>query len=66
MQIIDLHGLSWKAAIKVLDDSIPKLMDDAMTEFPWVVPVCVVCGCESSQVLSEAVEQWMKSCTSCK
>jgi hypothetical protein len=59
VRIIDLHGYSCKEAIQVLDNYLPKLIERAMTSFPWVLPVDIVCGC-GNQVLSEIVEQWIK------
>lgn len=59
VRIIDLHGYSCKEVIQVLDNYLPELVERAMTSFPWVIPVDIVCGC-GNQVLSEIVEQWIK------
>lgn len=57
---IDLHGCSCKEAIEMLDQSLPVLVEDAMNDDHWVVPVDIICGC-GSQTLSQAVEQWIRS-----
>mmetsp|Transcript_8533 Transcript_8533/g.17660 ORF Transcript_8533/g.17660 Transcript_8533/m.17660 type:complete len:567 (-) Transcript_8533:61-1761(-) len=58
---IDLHGLTREQALEELDANLPLWVDAAMRgAYPWVLPVTVVCG-GGSQILSEAVEKWVKS-----
>lgn len=57
---IDLHGCTKDEAIQRLDTALDDWMDTAMKgEYPWVVPVDIICG-GGSQVLSETVERWIK------
>lgn len=57
---LDLHGLTKYEAVKILERSLEKWKDEAMSgSYPWVIPAVIVCGC-GSQVLSETVEQWIK------
>ena len=58
--LIDLHSLTVDKALAKLDESLPTWVDVAMKgEYPWVIPVKIVCG-GGSQLLSEAVENWIK------
>ena len=58
--MLDLHGLAVDEALAKLDESLPTWVDAAMKgEYPWVIPVKIVCG-GRSQLLSEAVETWIK------
>ena len=57
---IDLHGMSRDVALQTLDEQLPKWIDIAMHgEYPFVVRVSIVVG-KGSQILSEAVEGWIK------
>jgi hypothetical protein len=57
---IDLHGCTKDKAIGMLDSALPVWVDSAlMGSYPWVVKVDVICG-GGSQILSEAVEKWIK------
>jgi DNA-nicking Smr family endonuclease len=56
---IDLHGLSRAEALELLDSLLPKLVEKAMVDEPWVIPVNIVCG-RGKQVLSEAVKEWIE------
>jgi DNA-nicking Smr family endonuclease len=57
---VDLHGYSKDEAVAKLDDCLPEWRDTAMRgEYPWVIPVEIVCG-GGSQILSETVERWIK------
>ncbi|KAL9190753.1 hypothetical protein ACHAXT_000459 [Thalassiosira profunda] len=56
---VDLHGMSKEEALGKLDRDLPQWVDVAMRgDHPFVIPVVIVCG-KGSQVLSEAVEQWI-------
>ncbi|KAL7538823.1 hypothetical protein ACHAXR_008814 [Thalassiosira sp. AJA248-18] len=58
---IDLHGYSKDVALDALNESLTAWVDTAMRgEYPWVIPVDVVCG-GGSQILSEAVKVWIRS-----
>ncbi|KAL7543488.1 hypothetical protein ACHAWF_007400 [Thalassiosira exigua] len=58
--VLDLHGFTREEALYKLNASLPDWVDDAMKgEYPWVVLVNIVCG-GGSQILSEAVEKWIK------
>ncbi|KAL7466142.1 hypothetical protein ACHAXS_011032 [Conticribra weissflogii] len=58
---IDLHGLTREQALGELDANLPLWVDTAMKgAYPWVLPVTIVCG-GGSQILSEAVEKWVKN-----
>lgn len=57
---IDLHGMSRDIALQKLDEQLPKWIDIAMHgEYPFVVKVVIIVG-KGSQILSEAVEGWIK------
>lgn len=57
---IDLHGMSRDVALQTLDEQLPKWIDIAMHgEYPFVAKVVIVVG-KGSQILSEAVEGWIK------
>jgi DNA-nicking Smr family endonuclease len=57
---IDLHGMTKEEALKELDDVLPKWVDIAMRgTYPWVIPAVIICG-GGNQILSEAVDQWIK------
>ena len=50
--IVDLHGCTSDEAFAKLDSSLPQWMETAMKdEYPWVVPVDIICG-GGSQILS--------------
>jgi DNA-nicking Smr family endonuclease len=58
---IDLHGMAKDEALVTLDEELPKWVNSAMRgSHPFVIPVVIVCGC-GNQILSEAVEGWIKS-----
>ena len=58
--MIDLHGLTKDEALNKLDNNLPKWVDTAMKgEHPFVIPLKIVCG-GGNQILSEAVESWIK------
>lgn len=58
---IDLHGYTTSEALDILNESLPNWIETAMmAEYPWVMQVKIVCGC-GNQVLSEAVQEWIKS-----
>ena len=58
---IDLHGLTRDEAMKELGEVLPKWVDVAQRgEYPWVIPAVIICG-GGNQILSEAVDQWIKS-----
>jgi len=57
---VDLHGLSREQAISELDTRLPVWYKSAMrSEYPFVLKVTIVCG-GGNQILSEAVDQWIK------
>lgn len=57
---IDLHGLPKDEAVEKLDESLSVWVDTAMRgEYPWVIPVDIVCG-GGSQILSGAVKDWIR------
>jgi len=58
--VTDLHGLTKEEALSTLNSSLPQWTDIAMKgSYPFVIPVKIVCG-GGSQVLSEAVENWVR------
>jgi DNA-nicking Smr family endonuclease len=58
---LDLHGCTREEAIARLNESLEKLVDIAMKGYdPFVITAVIVCGC-GSQVLSETVQEWIKS-----
>ncbi|KAL7525597.1 hypothetical protein ACHAXR_001074, partial [Thalassiosira sp. AJA248-18] len=58
---VNLHGYLKDEALGTLDDNLSVWVDVAMRgEYPWVIPVDVVCG-GGSQILSEAVKVWIRS-----
>ena len=59
VRCIDLHGCTRDEALHKLNSSLPLWMDQAMTEFPWTLPVDVIVG-GGSQLLSEAVQHWIR------
>jgi hypothetical protein len=57
---IDLHGMTKEEALSELDAKLPEWIDIAMRgAYPWVIPVVIICG-GGNQILSEAVEKWIK------
>ena len=57
---IDLHGCTKNQALQKLDTALIDWVKIAMEgEYPWVMPVDIVCG-GGSQILSETVEKWIK------
>ena len=59
--ILDLHGCTQDEALAKLDKSLPIWHDIAMKgEYPWVVPVNIVCG-GGAQILSEVVQNWIRT-----
>ena len=57
---LDLHGMSKADALQKLRKSLPNWNDLAMKgEYPWVIPVDIICGC-GNQILSEVVTDWIK------
>jgi hypothetical protein len=58
---IDLHGLTRDEALAELDAKLPEWINVAMRgAYPWVIPAVIVCG-GGNQILSEAVDQWIKA-----
>jgi hypothetical protein len=58
---LDLHGCTKEDAIVKLNESLEVWFDIAMTgSYPFVITAVIVCGC-GSQVLSETVQDWIKS-----
>ncbi|KAL7540964.1 hypothetical protein ACHAXR_010523 [Thalassiosira sp. AJA248-18] len=59
--MIDLHGCTKNEALNILNEKLPGWVETAMRgEYPWVLPVKIVCGC-GNQILSETVQEWIKS-----
>lgn len=57
----DLHGLTRDEALAELDAKLPEWIDVAMQGgYPWVIPAVIICG-GGNQILSEAVDQWIKN-----
>lgn len=57
---IDLHGFSMDEALSELDANLPGWIDVAMRgAYPWVISGVIICG-GGNQILSEAVDQWIK------
>jgi len=57
---IDLHGFTKAEAVELLNENLPQWNGIAMGgSYPFVIPIEIICGC-GNQVLSEAVEQWIK------
>ena len=57
---IDLHGLTEEEALALLDSTLPGWVDSAMEgSYPFVIPAVIICG-GGNQILSEAVDQWIK------
>ena len=58
---LDLHGYTEEEAIVKLDESLEAWFEIAMTgSYPFVITALIICGC-GSQVLSETVQDWIKS-----
>jgi hypothetical protein len=58
---LDLHGCTRVEAIAKLNESLEVWVDTAMRGYdPFVITAVIVCGC-GSQVLSETVQEWIKS-----
>ena len=58
---LDLHGCTREEALAKLDQSHKVWVDTAMRgSYPFVMSAVIVCGC-GSQVLSETVQEWIKS-----
>ncbi|KAL3769625.1 hypothetical protein ACHAW5_008506 [Stephanodiscus triporus] len=58
---LDLHGCTRMEAIVKLNESLKVWVDSAMRGYdPFVITAVIVCGC-GSQVLSETVQEWIKS-----
>jgi DNA-nicking Smr family endonuclease len=58
---IDLHGYTRAQAIEELDTKLPEWVNTAQRgQYPFVVPVTIICG-GGNQILSEAVDDWIKS-----
>ena len=58
---LDLHGCTRQEAIVKLKKSLEVWVDTAMRGYdPFVITAVIVCGC-GSQVLSETVQEWIKS-----
>jgi DNA-nicking Smr family endonuclease len=59
--MLDLHGCTREEAIVRLNESLKEWVDTAMRGYdPFVITAVIVCGC-GSQVLMEAVQEWIKS-----
>lgn len=57
---IDLHGLTKDEAVEKLDEILIEWLETAMKgEYPWVLPATIITGA-GNQILSEAVESWIK------
>ena len=58
---LDLHGCTKEESIVKLDESLEAWFEIAMTgSYPFVITAVIICGC-GSQVLSETVQDWIKS-----
>ena len=58
---IDLHGYTREKALEELDAKLPEWVNIAhQGQYPFVIAVTIVCGC-GNQILSEAVDDWIKS-----
>jgi dsDNA-specific endonuclease/ATPase MutS2 len=58
---LDLHGCTREEAIARLNESLEEWVVTAMEgSYPFVITAVIVCGC-GSQVLSETVQEWIKS-----
>eukprot|EP00581_Thalassiosira_minuscula_P014565 CAMPEP_0183714258 /NCGR_PEP_ID=MMETSP0737-20130205/8841_1 /TAXON_ID=385413 /ORGANISM="Thalassiosira miniscula, Strain CCMP1093" /LENGTH=553 /DNA_ID=CAMNT_0025943165 /DNA_START=354 /DNA_END=2015 /DNA_ORIENTATION=+ len=58
---IDLHGYTKEDALKELDSKLPEWYNTAMGgSHPFMISVVIICG-GGNQILSEAVDQWIKS-----
>lgn len=58
---VDLHGLTRDEALSLLDSKLPEWVDAAMRGvYPWVSSGVIICG-GGNQILSEAVDQWIKN-----
>ena len=58
---LDLHGCTREEAIARLNESLEEWVVTAMKGYdPFVITAIIVCGC-GSQVLSETVQEWIKS-----
>jgi hypothetical protein len=58
---LDLHGCTKEDAIVKLNESLEVWFEIAMKgSYPFVITAVIVCGC-GSQVLSETVQDWIKS-----
>ena len=59
--VLDLHGYTKDEALAGLDENLKTWYDTAMRgSYPFVIKVRIICGC-GDQVLSEVVEEWIKS-----
>eukprot|EP00578_Thalassiosira_sp_NH16_P002003 CAMPEP_0181130940 /NCGR_PEP_ID=MMETSP1071-20121207/30142_1 /TAXON_ID=35127 /ORGANISM="Thalassiosira sp., Strain NH16" /LENGTH=584 /DNA_ID=CAMNT_0023217065 /DNA_START=111 /DNA_END=1861 /DNA_ORIENTATION=- len=57
---VDLHGMTQDEALRTLDNILPTWVNEAMRgSYPWVIPAVVICG-GGNQILSEAVEGWIR------
>ena len=57
---IDLHGRTMEEALSDLDSKLPEWINIAMRgAHPFMIRVVIVCG-GGNQILSEAVEGWIK------
>ena len=58
--MIDLHGLTKEESLNKLNECLPSWIEIAIKRsYPWVISVKIVCG-GGSQILAEAVENWIK------
>jgi len=58
---IDLHGYTKEEALAELDSKLPQWVDTAQRGgYPFVIPAVIITG-GGNQILSEAVDQWIKS-----
>mmetsp|Transcript_19636 Transcript_19636/g.32186 ORF Transcript_19636/g.32186 Transcript_19636/m.32186 type:complete len:538 (-) Transcript_19636:85-1698(-) len=58
---IDLHGYTKAQALEELDTKLPEWVSTAQRgSYPFVIPVTIICG-GGNQILSETVDQWIKS-----
>ncbi|KAL7527948.1 hypothetical protein ACHAXR_002206 [Thalassiosira sp. AJA248-18] len=58
--VTDLHGMTKEEALFKLDSSLPQWTETAMEgSYPFVIGVKIICG-SGSQVLSEAVANWVR------
>ena len=61
VSVLDLHGFTRDAALAKLEESLEAWVNMALLgSYPFVMPAVIVCG-KGNQILSEAVQKWIKS-----